>query len=253
MFEDLARRIHATVERPRTLRYNDDDPAIKAQLLARSREELDWIVYGYFFEAEFEVGLYYLPYALEDLAAMIEGYDEYARTAVGWVASYSQPLQDLGLLADTLQCLVVIFETWLDAFRPRSAPEVEHMPESWRFAGLLPDGDCRDKYLSVVYNNKILRWFTGELLASHILRCWNGESRRPTWSAHLIDMGARARGAETLLHFSGPLYRSAEVRSLLGDTALLRKHYERAEPVWREHSMPDWYCDMAKRLLLAGS
>jgi hypothetical protein len=252
MFEDLARRIHATVERPRTLRYNDDDPAIKAQLLARSREELDWIVYGYFFEAEFEVGLYYLPYALEDLAAMIEGYDEYARTAVGWVASYSQPLQDLGLLADTLQCLVVIFETWLDAFRPRSAPEVEHMPESWRFAGLLPGGDCRDGYLSAVYADD-LKLLTGESLAGYILRRWNGESRRPTWSAHLIDMGARARGAEPLLFFPGPLYWSAEVRSLLGDTALLRKHYERAEPVWREHSMPDWYCDMAKRLLLAGS
>lgn len=249
MFDDFARQVHVLVRRPETLHY-DDDPDLEARLLSLRRDQLDWVAYDYLFDAGFDAGLYFLPYALEDLAIMIDGYDELADAVVIWVSVYWNSLEKLGLLRATAGLLASVFRSWLAVLRVMPDARLARVPERFRSGAVLPDGDARDSYLS-----HVIRYHVpgpcAEPLGNHIICLWAGGGGQPTASVHFLDMCARSVWGNDPDPVVAVLYKTELVASMVSNLTLLRKHHSQAEIAWRQYGLPEWYTrDVALALRL---
>jgi len=214
-FEAYREKVHGKVAKPTTITtMGEEDPKAIAEVLATAPEEFQHYHYSWVFDGNFEEGAYYLPYALEDLAAMKEGYREYATTVVRHINSYQENLRTLGVLEDTITNMVIVFDTWLHTFQPTPPRILEHVPKDLRFAAVVRDGDTRDEYLDAMYSAWQV-WFTPAHPATHILSEWSGTVDMPARSAHLLDTCAKAAGGQKPLRGASEIARSKDGQRLV--------------------------------------
>jgi len=248
IFRAFERKVHSLVMPPRAL-PDLDHKELEARLLSLRRDQLDWFAYDCFFDEDFHTVLYYLPYALQDMAAMVSFYGDLALRVVGWVSVCNWELDRLGLLRDVVSCMVQVFWRWLDVYRVTTEADLARVAPCFRFACVIHGGEQRDKYLSRILQEQV-PGPSAKPLGDWILCEWANTRGRPNWSAHLLDMCARARGAERVITMVEALYKGKYLAGILGDTTLVRSHYADAQKAWQQHDVPAWYVREVDSLVL---
>jgi hypothetical protein len=236
-------RVHSLVERP--VLSGSGNPEEDAHILPQPGKPLSWTNYSFLFDEEFEVGLYYLPYAMQDSASRVKSYWELSCRMARWVSMYAESLGGLGLLDDTLDCMREVFWGWLEVIRVAGEEDLAQQPAKWRLSCVLEENEARDEYLS----SMISREGPVRECAEGILNEWGHGPVVPARSVHFLDMCAMAAGGNTIPILSEALYASPCVRTYLKDESLLRTHLETAAVEWRKKGFPEWYGKEVERLL----